>query len=112
MAVAVDARPQGPYTDRGPLVCQEVGSIDAAAVRDENGRRYLVWKEDGNSRIKRPTPLWAQRLTEDGHPADGRETGDPVIQHPRAAVSRFRLDCHCLRGIHPEHHTSRGVFRL
>jgi beta-xylosidase len=65
VAVAVAARPQGPYTDRGPLVCQEVGSIDAAAVRDENGRRYLVWKEDGNSR-KRPTPLWAQRLSEDG----------------------------------------------
>jgi xylan 1,4-beta-xylosidase len=65
VAVADAARPQGPYTDRGPLVCQEVGSIDAAAVRDENGRRFLVWKEDGNSR-KRPTPLWAQELSEDG----------------------------------------------
>ena len=65
VAVADAARPQGPYTDRGPLVCQEVGSIDAAAVRDENGRRFLVWKEDGNSR-KRPTPLWAQQLSEDG----------------------------------------------
>jgi beta-xylosidase len=65
VAVADAAAPQGPYTDRGPLVCQDVGSIDAAAVTDENGRRYLVWKEDGNSR-KRPTPLWAQPLSPDG----------------------------------------------
>jgi len=65
VAVADAGRPQGPYTDRGPLVCQEAGSIDAAPVRDENGRRYLVWKEDGNSR-KLPTPLWAQPLSDDG----------------------------------------------
>ena len=65
VAVADAARPQGPYTDRGPLVCQEAGSIDAAAVSEENGRRYLVWKEDGNSR-KLPTPLWAQPLSDDG----------------------------------------------
>ena len=32
---------------------------------DENGRRYLVWKEDGNSR-KLPTPLRAQPLSFDG----------------------------------------------
>ena len=50
IAVADAARPQGPYTDRGPLVCQDAGSIDAMPIRDENGRRYLVWKEDGNSR--------------------------------------------------------------
>jgi xylan 1,4-beta-xylosidase len=65
VAVAVAARPGGPYTDHGPLVCQEVGSIDAATIRDEKGRRYLVWKEDGNSR-KQPTPLWAQPLSDDG----------------------------------------------
>ena len=65
VAVADAAQPQGPYTDRGPLVCQDAGSIDAAAIRDENGRRYLVWKEDGNSR-KLPTPLWAQPLSDDG----------------------------------------------
>ena len=65
VAVADAPRPQGPYTDRGPLVCQEVGSIDAVSVRDENRRRYLVWKEDGNSR-KLPTPLWAQPLSDDG----------------------------------------------
>ena len=65
VAVATARRPSGPYTDHGPLVCQEVGSIDADMTRDENGRRYLVWKEDGNSR-NLPTPIWAQRLSDDG----------------------------------------------
>jgi beta-xylosidase len=71
--VADAARPEGPYTDRGALVCQEAGSIDAVAVRDENGRRYLVWKEDGNSR-KLPTLLWAQPLSDDGVRLVGEKT--------------------------------------
>jgi xylan 1,4-beta-xylosidase len=65
VAVASASRPQGPYTDHGPLVCQDAGSIDAMPVTDENGQRYLTWKEDGNSR-KLPTPIWAQRLSNDG----------------------------------------------
>jgi xylan 1,4-beta-xylosidase len=65
VAVASANRPDGPYTDHGPLVCQRDGSIDASAATDENGERYLVWKEDGNSR-KQPTPIWAQKLSDDG----------------------------------------------
>jgi beta-xylosidase len=65
VAVATAARPQGTYTDHGPLVCQEVGSIDPFPVTDENGQRYLLWKEDGNS-VSKPTPIWAQRLSPDG----------------------------------------------
>ena len=65
IAVADADRPDGPYTDHGPLICQPVGSIDAVAIRDENGRRFVVWKEDGN-RKKQPTPLWAQPLSDDG----------------------------------------------
>lgn len=65
VAVASARRPQGPYTDHGPLVCQEVGSIDGFPVTDEKGVRYLLWKEDGNSVSKR-TPIWAQRLSADG----------------------------------------------
>jgi xylan 1,4-beta-xylosidase len=64
-AVATATSPQGPYTDHGPLVCQEVGSIDPFPVTDEQGRRYLLWKEDGNS-VSKPTPIWAQRLSADG----------------------------------------------
>lgn len=65
VAVASASRPQGPYRDHGPLVCQEVGSIDPFPVTDENGQRYLLWKEDGNS-VSKPTPIWAQQLSDDG----------------------------------------------
>ena len=73
VAVATATRPAGPYTDHGPLVCQEVGSIDAFFVRDENNRPYLIWKEDGNDR-NQPTPIWAQRLAESGTRLIGRRT--------------------------------------
>ena len=63
-AVAVASSPEGPYKGLGPLVAQEPGSIDAFAVRDENGKLYLLWKEDGNS-MGRPTTIWAQEMTED-----------------------------------------------
>ncbi|HEX8283177.1 MAG TPA: family 43 glycosylhydrolase [Pyrinomonadaceae bacterium] len=65
VAVATAARPQGPYTDRGPLICQEVGSIDPFPVTDASGRRFLFWKEDSNS-VSKPTVIWAQRLSADG----------------------------------------------
>lgn len=65
VAVATASRPEGPWTDHGPLVSQAAGSIDPMAVDDEKGERWLVWKEDGNSR-KKPTVIWAQRLDENG----------------------------------------------
>ncbi|HEX8459306.1 MAG TPA: family 43 glycosylhydrolase [Pyrinomonadaceae bacterium] len=65
VAVASASVPEGPYTDHGTLVCQEIGSIDAVAAADEAGDVYLIWKEDGNSR-NQPTPLWAQKLSADG----------------------------------------------
>lgn len=73
-AVASADSPEGPYRDHGPLVSQELGSIDAFEVRDENGKLYLLWKEDGNSRDQ-PTPIWAQEINESrtqllGEPAE------------------------------------------
>ncbi len=65
VAVATASSVRGPYKDHGPLVCQEVGSIDGFPITDENGQRYLLWKEDGNS-VSKPTPIWAQRLSADG----------------------------------------------
>lgn len=73
VAVATATKPAGPYTDHGPLVCQDIGSIDAFFVRDENNRPYLIWKEDGNDR-QQPTPIWAQRLDESGTRLIGRRT--------------------------------------
>ena len=65
VAVATAANPVGPYTDKGPLVCQEMGSLDPDFARDENGKPFLIWKEDGNDR-QQPTWLYAQQLDESG----------------------------------------------
>lgn len=64
IAAAVADRPEGPYRDLGPLMCEADGSIDAFSMRDEQGRLYMIWKEDGNSKGK-PTPIWAQEMKED-----------------------------------------------
>src|SRR5215204_2858807 len=82
VAVATASVPSGPYIDHGPLVCQKIGSIDAVAVSDNEGARYLVWKEDGNSRNK-PTPIWAQRLSDDGLKLLGK-TVELIRNDPRS----------------------------
>jgi xylan 1,4-beta-xylosidase len=64
IAAAVADKPEGPYQDLGPLICQEDGSIDAFPMRDEQGKLYMIWKEDGNS-VGRPTPIWAAEMKED-----------------------------------------------
>lgn len=64
VGVASADRPEGPYKDHGPLICQEVGSIDAFPMRDEKGKLYLVWKEDANS-VGKPTPIWAMQMNEE-----------------------------------------------
>ena len=63
IAVASADKPEGPYTDHGPLMCQEVGSIDAFPMRDENGKLYMIWKEDGNS-VQKLTSIWAMEMNE------------------------------------------------
>jgi xylan 1,4-beta-xylosidase len=64
LSVASADKPEGPYTDHGPLMCQEVGSIDAWPMRDEHGKLFMIWKEDGNS-VNKPTPIWAMEMKED-----------------------------------------------
>ncbi|MBD0333833.1 MAG: family 43 glycosylhydrolase, partial [Chitinophagaceae bacterium] len=64
VGIASADRPEGPYKDHGPVICQEVGSIDAFPVRDENGKLHLIWKEDANS-VGKPTPIWIQELNEE-----------------------------------------------
>lgn len=65
IAVANAPRPNGPYVDHGPIIGQDDGSIDPVTATDGNGHRYLIWKEDGNSK-NRPTPIWAQAMSGDG----------------------------------------------
>jgi beta-xylosidase len=66
---AVSDSPDGPFVDRDerPFVCQvrEGGSIDASPFADEDGKLYLLWKNDGNA-VGRDTYIYAQRLSADG----------------------------------------------
>lgn len=64
LGVASADKPEGPYRDHGPLMCEAAGSIDAFPMRDENGKLYLIWKEDGNS-VGKPTPIWAMQMNEE-----------------------------------------------
>jgi beta-xylosidase len=58
--------PTGPFTDRGgPLVQNATGVIDATFFADDDGKKYLYWKLDGNSKGQ-PTPIFAEELTADG----------------------------------------------
>ena len=69
VGVAMASKPNGPFVSASdtPLVDQpeEGGTIDSSCFIDSDGSRYLVWKNDGNSR-GRATWLWVQRLTGDG----------------------------------------------
>ena len=66
---AVAASPTGPFVDRSrrPFICQKSqgGSIDASPFRDDDGKRYLLWKNDGNC-CGFDTFIYAQRLSTDG----------------------------------------------
>ena len=83
---AVADSPLGPFHDDSsePFVAQTTlgGSIDASPFRDDDGKLYLYWKNDGNS-IGQPTDIWVQRLSDDGlrlvgSPRKTGETNDQV----------------------------------
>ncbi|NDL58734.1 family 43 glycosylhydrolase [Phytoactinopolyspora sp. XMNu-373] len=74
---AVASSPEGPFVDESdrPMICQDDlgGSIDASPFTDADGRRYLLWKNDGNA-VGVDTWIYAQPLADDGLEL----TGDPV----------------------------------
>ncbi|MDX1993270.1 MAG: glycoside hydrolase family 43 protein [bacterium] len=69
IGTAISAAPEGPFEPVGaePFICQqdEGGSIDPSSFVDADGRRYVLWKNDGNSQ-GRPTWLYIQPVSEDG----------------------------------------------
>ncbi len=69
VGVAVGPAPAGPFTSdaAAPLIREpeQGGAIDPSCFVDTDGSRYLVWKNDGNSRGL-DTWLWVQRLSADG----------------------------------------------
>ncbi|WP_084962629.1 family 43 glycosylhydrolase [Thermoactinospora rubra] len=69
IGAAVSSSPLGPFQPLGsaPLVCNasEGGDIDPSSFVDADGRRYLIYKNDGNA-VGRPTILWLQQVQADG----------------------------------------------
>ncbi len=69
IGVATAAKPLGPFKSVGakPLVCPEAqgGAIDAASFVDDDGTRYLLWKNDGNC-CGKDTWIYLQTTTSDG----------------------------------------------
>lgn len=69
IGVAVSDNPAGPFTDPNDkaFICQGDlgGSIDAYPFRDDDGKLYLYWKNDGNC-CGLEVALWFQELSSDG----------------------------------------------
>jgi beta-xylosidase len=69
VGVAVSNKPEGPFQDHNaqPLVCQTLmgGTIDASPYRDDEGKLYLYYKNDGNC-CGVATMIFGQELAEDG----------------------------------------------
>jgi beta-xylosidase len=69
IGLAVSPDPAGPFTDPNEeaFICQGDlgGSIDAYPFRDEDGKLYLLWKNDGNC-CNLEVALWIQELSPDG----------------------------------------------
>ena len=81
---AVSDKPQSPFVDESaePFICQSDigGSIDPSPFVDD-GRLYLLWKNDGNCCGQRVS-LWLQQLSDDGL----TRVGEPVelLRHDQA----------------------------
>ncbi|WP_430785680.1 family 43 glycosylhydrolase [Actinoplanes sp. G11-F43] len=79
IGAATATAPGGPFTPRDtPLVCTpEIGGAIDASSYTEHGRRYLLWKNDGNC-CAQDTWLRLQQVSADGLRRVGAET--PLIK--------------------------------
>lgn len=76
VGVAVSDLPAGPFVDAGdePLLCQAElgGTIDASPFLDVDGRRWLIYKNDGNC-CGIATRFYLRQLSQDGLSFVGEE---------------------------------------
>lgn len=77
IGVATSDSPEGPFTDSSEqaFICQldQGGSIDASSFADEDGSRYVLWKNDGNC-CGLPVNLYIQPISADGLTLEGEST--------------------------------------
>ncbi|MEV5413000.1 glycoside hydrolase family 43 protein [Thermopolyspora sp. NPDC052614] len=69
IGAAVASGPLGPFRPlgNGPVTCNpsEGGAIDPSSLVDAHGKRYLLYKNDGNA-VQKPAILWLQQVGADG----------------------------------------------
>ncbi|HEX6292185.1 MAG TPA: glycoside hydrolase family 43 protein [Herpetosiphonaceae bacterium] len=69
IGVATSDKPEGPFqsTADKPFICpmEEGGAIDAGSFVDDDGTRYLLWKNDGNC-CGSSTRIYLQKVSADG----------------------------------------------
>lgn len=77
IGAATASNPLGPFTSVGnaPLVCNgsEGGDIDPASFVESDGKRYLLYKNDGNAVGQAPA-IWLQPVAADGIAFTGGRT--------------------------------------
>jgi beta-xylosidase len=77
IGVATSTTPEGPFQSPNPepFICQrdQGGSIDASSFVDDDGTRYLLWKNDGNCCGGR-TWIYIQEVSADGLTLQGEPT--------------------------------------
>jgi beta-xylosidase len=85
IGAALATSPLGPFepVGSGPLVCDagDAGDIDPSSFVDSDGRRYLLYKNDGNA-VGGTTSIWLQEVAADGLAFLGDRTG--LIHNDRA----------------------------
>lgn len=68
IGVATSKNPEGPYQshDPAPVIIQadQGGSIDPSVFTDSNGKRWLLFKNDGNA-VNQPTYIYLRPLSSD-----------------------------------------------
>jgi beta-xylosidase len=77
IGVATSDKPEGSFASDSPkpLICQtdQGGSIDPTAFADEDGKRYVLWKNDGNC-CGQDTWLYIQPVSASGLALEGQPT--------------------------------------
>jgi beta-xylosidase len=74
IGMAASAKPEGPFESPAerPMICQtdQGGSIDPSTFVDDDGTRYLLWKNDGNC-CGGATWIYIQSISDDGRTLAG-----------------------------------------
>jgi xylan 1,4-beta-xylosidase len=106
LGVASAPRPEGPWRDRGPVLCRPGGTIDVDPFTDADGSRWLLFKRLGTGHGIYAMRFSEQRLRAVGHareliaPDAGWEQGvteGPTLVHRDGSYLLFYAGGHCCR---------------